>query len=120
MNDAGLPQKLKLFKAGIQDGNADARIIGPTPVDIVSNWQAFFATGAHQYLDVLAFHDYNTFLGADLALARYQIETMLALKNQYAPLLPMWQTEALSCAAVIGGGVVRSVCSSPGCPATPL
>ncbi len=104
MNDAGLSQKLKLFKAGIQAGNADARILGPTPVDIVNNWQAFFVAGGHQYLDVLAFHDYNTFLGSDLALARYQIENMIALKNQYAPLLPMWQTEALSCAAVIGGG----------------
>ena len=104
MSDTGLPQKLKLFKAGIQGGNPDARVIGPTPVDIVSNWPSFFQNNGHQYLDALAFHDYNTFLGSCLHMARTQIESMLAIKSQYAPALPMWQTEALSCSVCIGGG----------------
>lgn len=105
MNDGGLTQKLKLFKAGIRAGNADARIIGPSPVNIVDGWQSFFQNGGHNQVDVLAFHDYNTFLGSDLMLARHQIESMLALKQQYAPTLPMWQTEAYSVAAVTGGGL---------------
>ncbi len=104
MSDSALTQKTKLFKAGIQAGNANARVIGPCPVDIVNNWPTFFAAGGHQYLDVLSFHDYNTFLGGCLHMARTQIEAMLAIKAQYAPQLQMWQTEALSCSVTIGGG----------------
>ncbi len=104
MNDTALAQKCRLFRAGIKGGNSGAVVTGPSPVDIVNNWSVFFAGGGHQYLDELSFHDYNTFVMGNMCMARTQIENMIALKNRYAPGLPMAQTEAMSAFTCNGGG----------------
>lgn len=97
--------KMRLFAKAIRDGDSRAKVLGPCPVDIVNNWSAFFSNGGASHVDYISFHDYNTFLDwGDIMLARNQIESFLAIKNKYAPQVPLWQTEATSAQVVIGGG----------------
>lgn len=106
ITDTGLTQKTALFAAGVRAGNANAKVMGPCPVDITnSGWSTFFAAGGTAPLDYISFHDYNTFMQfGSITMSRGQIESFVALRDQYDPGKPLWQTEAFSAGAIIGGG----------------
>jgi hypothetical protein len=91
---------MRLFAAAVHAGNASAKAIGPTAVDItpgfsLQGWEAFLAAGGAAYCDAFSYHDYNSMANGNLSEGRGHIERWLALLTTYGVQnKERWQTEA--------------------------
>ncbi len=100
-NEPGLTTEVAhqclLFTAAVHAGNADAKSMGPCPVDIgqLTNWRTFLSVGGGDNVDELSFHDYNSSTCGNLGLGRTSVDAFLALLAEFGLSgKRLWQTEA--------------------------
>lgn len=88
--------KMRLFAAAVHAGNASAKAMGPSSVDLgVNAWTSFFQGGGGTYCDAIATHDYGASTQGNFIQGRQHIarwKAVLALYGQSGK--DIWQTEA--------------------------
>lgn len=97
----GDAQQTKLFAAAVHAGNASAKALGPSHVDIgttgslTSSWKVFFDNGGASLLDGIAAHAYNSQVNGDFNLGRRSLTDYMGVVKRYGyDTLPHWQTES--------------------------
>lgn len=104
-NEPSLPiaetvQEMKLFQAAVHAGNASAKAIGPSFVEIINEsstnqWASFIAAGGAAYCDELATHMYNAIINGDINCGRNVVGSWVNLLNANGlGSVPRWQTES--------------------------
>jgi hypothetical protein len=96
--DGSTAALMSAFADAVHAGNANAKAIGPSFVDIsnISGWTAFLAAGGGDACDAISFHAYNAVTNGDMNLGKYTIDTFLDLLDTYGLSgKDLWQTESV-------------------------
>lgn len=97
-NDPATATKMQAFQAAVHAGNANAKAIGPCPVEVypTTAWSGFFEADGGDYCDEISFHAYNAVTNGNLNLGRYTLESMNTFLDGYGlSAKPKWQTESV-------------------------
>lgn len=95
-----LIQDARVFHDAVKAGNADAKPVGPCPVDILSltgtnSWTTVLAGGIGALFDELTTHAYNFNTNGDINYGRYTMGQWRPLVGSYGyALTPWWVTES--------------------------